>query len=40
VRKDLWGYAADEQLSNEALITESYAVFVRHRVIRLARNIP
>jgi 5-methyltetrahydrofolate--homocysteine methyltransferase len=24
VRKDLWGYAADEQLSNEALIKESY----------------
>jgi 5-methyltetrahydrofolate--homocysteine methyltransferase len=24
VRKDLWGYAADEQLSNEALIAESY----------------
>ncbi|GGX39712.1 methionine synthase [Undibacterium squillarum] len=25
VRKDLWGYAADEQLSNEALIAESYS---------------
>ncbi|CAN5218365.1 methionine synthase [soil metagenome] len=24
VRKDLWGYAADEDLSNEALIQESY----------------
>jgi 5-methyltetrahydrofolate--homocysteine methyltransferase len=24
VRKDLWGYAADEQLSNEALIAEKY----------------
>jgi 5-methyltetrahydrofolate--homocysteine methyltransferase len=24
VRKDLWGYAADEQLTNEALIAESY----------------
>ena len=25
VRKDLWGYAADEDLSNEALIKEAYA---------------
>lgn len=25
VRRDLWGYAQDEQLSNEQLITESYA---------------
>src|ERR1051325_8711881 len=24
VRKDLWGYAADEKLSNEALIGEKY----------------
>ena len=24
VRKDLWGYAADEQLDNEALIKEKY----------------
>ena len=24
VRKDLWGYAADEHLSNEALIKEAY----------------
>lgn len=40
VRKVHWGYAANENLSNEELIRENYGAFVRHRGIRRVRNIP
>lgn len=38
VRKVHWGYAANENLSNEELIRENYGAFVRRRGIRPARN--
>lgn len=39
VRKVYWGYAPNENLSNEELIRENYQASVRHRAIRPARNI-
>lgn len=39
VRKVYWGYAPNENLSNEELIRENYGASVRHRAIRPARNI-
>ena len=38
VRKDLWGYAADEALSNEELIKESYPAFAQRQAIQLVQN--
>jgi 5-methyltetrahydrofolate--homocysteine methyltransferase len=40
VRKVYWGYAANENLSNEELIRENYQGFARHRAIRRVRNTP
>lgn len=40
VRKVHWGYAANENLSNEELIRENYRGFVRRRAIRPARSTP
>lgn len=37
VRKVYWGYAANENLSNEELIRENYQGFARRRAIRPAR---
>lgn len=34
VRRELWGYAPEEKLSNEALIGEAYVEFARRRDIR------
>ena len=36
IRKEFWGYKADEQLSNEELIKENTSVFALHRVTLLA----
>lgn len=40
VRKVHWGYAANENLSNEELIRENYQGFVRRRATRPVRNTP
>lgn len=40
VRKVYWGYAANENLSNEELIRENYQEFVRRRATRPARSTP
>lgn len=40
VRKVYWGYAANENLSNEELIRENYQGSARRPVIRPARSIP
>ncbi len=40
VRKVYWGYAANENLSNEELIRENYRGSARRPVIRPARNTP
>jgi 5-methyltetrahydrofolate--homocysteine methyltransferase len=40
VRKDLWGYAADEQLSNTDLIKEKYLGIRPRPAIRPARSTP
>jgi 5-methyltetrahydrofolate--homocysteine methyltransferase len=36
VRRELWGYAPDEQLDNDALIRETYQGIVRQRALPLA----
>jgi 5-methyltetrahydrofolate--homocysteine methyltransferase len=38
VRKVYWGYAANENLSNEELIRENYQGSARRRAIRPARS--
>lgn len=40
VRKVYWGYAANENLSNEELIRENYRGSDRRRDIRPVRSIP
>jgi 5-methyltetrahydrofolate--homocysteine methyltransferase len=37
VRREFWGYAADEALSNEALIAENTAASARRRLSGLPR---
>lgn len=44
VRKEIWGYASDEKLSNDELIRENIREFVRHpvtqRVLSILRKVP
>lgn len=40
VRKVYWGYAANENLSNEELIRENYQEYARRRAIPPVRSTP
>ena len=40
VRKEYWGYAAEENLSNDELIKEAYPASAPRPAIRPSRNIP